>query len=125
MFKRNSFHKFGMSANGSKLEKALGDYLNGLVMAGDLSDLKEQVRVRVCCRSPDCRHDEKIEYIADFSAIETKSGERIYIEAKGFDEPKWRLKRRLWKHTGPGRLQVWKGSYKKFYLDEEITPRPL
>lgn len=122
-FFRRSAHKFGMSANGSRLEKALGEHLKLLAMAGEITDLKEQVRLRVCCNRESCPNDEKIEYIADFSATDIKTGQTTYYEAKGFDEPKWRLKRRLWKHTGAGPLQVWKGTYKRIYLDETIQPK--
>lgn len=118
---KNFNHKYGMSANGSKLEKAVGEKLHLLQIAGEIRDLREQVRVKICCKG-ECSSDMCIHSIVDFSAIDNKTGEEFFVEAKGMDLPVWRLKRRLWLHNGSGKLQIWKGSYKHCYLDEEIAP---
>lgn len=96
----------------SKLESALYDYLLFLEKAGEIAGLACQPHVFLT--------DARIEMIPDFAA--TKDGAIIYFEAKGFETDTWRLKRRLWKVYGPGRLQVFKGTASKLTMVEEIIP---
>jgi len=106
----------GGESYASGLERDLGLYLHGLVRLGELSDLKRQVNVHLTAA--------RILMIPDFSAVDVKTGETIYFEAKGFPTDVWRLKRRLWKAGyGPGMLRVFKRSGKTIRLDEEIIPR--
>lgn len=64
----------------------------------------------------------RILLIADFKITELSGAER-WIEAKGFETPEWRIKRRLWKHYGPGPLEIWKRQGKKgLVLHETIIP---
>jgi len=112
-----------MSANGSKLEKAVGEHLRLLEKAGELRDVREQVRVQVCCGDPECRRAMAIHLIPDFSAFDVKLGKTVYFEAKGFETPEYRIKRRLWMHYGAGPLRVFQGTYKKFSMTEEINPK--
>ena len=115
-----SKHKYGMSANGSKLEKAVGQHLHLLEKAGELRNIEEQNRVQICCRDPNCPSKQRINSVVDFTAWDIKHDRQIWIEAKGFETPEWRLKRRLWLHSGPGPLQVYAGSYSRFHLKETI-----
>jgi hypothetical protein len=64
----------------------------------------------------------RILYIPDFTLQNVITGSISYAEAKGFETPEWRIKRRLWKHYGPAPLQIWRGTYQKPFLDEIITP---
>ena len=64
----------------------------------------------------------KIRMIPDFSAVDAKTNETVYHEAKGFETDIWRIKRRLWEHYGPGKLIVYKGSGTRFGVYEEIIP---
>lgn len=98
----------------SKLEKALFDQLSFLERAGEIHSLKQQVNVHLT--------DARILYIADYSAIEAKSEQTVYYESKGFATAVWAIKKRLWKHYGPGRLEVWGGSYKNLIRLEVISP---
>lgn len=111
-----------MSANGSKLEKAVGDLLDMQAISKQLVNLKEQVKVQICCRDPECKGNRSIFSIVDFCSNDPETGDVHYHEAKGFETPEWRLKRRLWLHNGPGPLTVYKGSYKSFKVHETLIP---
>lgn len=65
----------------------------------------------------------KILYIPDFSIIDLKLKELVYVEAKGFETSDWRIKRRLWLHYGPGLLRIYKGTAKSLTLTEELRPK--
>lgn len=110
-----AWHKFNaVRTNGhaSKLEAALYNLLKLREMAQELTELKTQVQVYLTRA--------RIIYKPDFSYYE--GGILTYAESKGFETPEWRIKRRLWKCYGPGKLLVYKGSYKRLYLHETIIP---
>ncbi len=64
----------------------------------------------------------RILYIPDFRCEDVETLEPIWIEAKGFEAPTWRIKRRLWKSYGPGPLLVYKGSAARPILHETLIP---
>lgn len=66
-----------------------------------------------------------IEYRPDFKIRDLKTDKIIYVEAKGFESPEWRLKLKLYKVVGPAPLELWKGSHNKPILTEIIIPKPL
>lgn len=105
----------------SKLEAALYDQLYLLQEAREISMLRCQPHVFLT--------EANIEMIPDFCALDRRlvdSGIEpavVYFEAKGFETPEWRLKRKLWTWYGPGRLRVYKGSAKSLRMVEEIVPR--
>lgn len=49
-------------------------------------------------------------------------GEFFWVEAKGYQDQKWPIKKRLWQFYGPGRLEIWKspGWGRPPELDETI-----
>lgn len=100
---------------GSKLEAAVFDFLKLRERAGELSNIKCQVPVKLTRA--------KILYIADFSAIEVASNEMIFIEAKGMNTATWAIKLRLWHCYGPGKLEIWRGNYNSPFLAETVIPR--
>jgi predicted nuclease of restriction endonuclease-like RecB superfamily len=117
-------HKFGavkVERDGrvfsSRLEAALYDLLKLMVRAGAFKNLKCQVTVRFHTYD----HG-KIVMIPDFSAIDAKTGETVYFEAKGFETNIWRKKKKAWKIAGPGPLYVYKGSHRYLKLVEKIVP---
>ena len=66
----------------------------------------------------------RILYKPDFKVWQTNSElSGLYAEAKGFETDVWRIKRRLWEHYGPGRLQIYKGSHLRPVLAEVIVPK--
>lgn len=97
----------------SKLEGEVYDYLLLLQKAGEITRIKIQPHVFLT--------KARIEMIPDFLVIE--NGEEIYVEAKGFQNDVYRIKRRLWKHYGPAPLRVMVKDYSRgVKLLEEIRP---
>jgi hypothetical protein len=92
----------------SKLEAAVYDLITGM---DGVTDIKQQVHVYMT--------DARIGYIPDFSFI--LNGELCFAEAKGFETDVFKIKKRLWKHYGAGKLYIYKGSYKNPKLDEIVT----
>lgn len=112
------------SLDGRTYHSALEAQLNSLLMleerAGKIKILKRQQRVafwlegiKIC------------EYWPDFTVQDLTSGEVYWVEAKGMETSDYRIKKNLWLAGGPGRLQVFKGSYKAPILAEEIIPKKL
>lgn len=63
-------------------------------------------------------------YIPDFKCLDLATGEEFWIEAKGGQgNDRWPSTKKGWRHAGPGRLEVWKGTHVRPVLDEVITPR--
>lgn len=65
----------------------------------------------------------RIAYIVDFKIIDLKTNRDVWVEYKGFETTDWRLKKRLWKHYGPGPLQIYKGYGLKMRMVEEVVPQ--
>lgn len=105
-FGRASFHKYNakkVECDGysfsSQLERDVYALLKLMKAANEIAEIQTQDHVyltnaRVCL-------------IPDFK-VTLISGEYEWHEAKGFETPEWRIKRRLWQHYGPGLLHVWK-----------------
>jgi hypothetical protein len=100
---------------GSKLEANLFELLLLRERAGEIKELKQQVRVPLT--------KAEIVYIPDFSYILTATEIKEYAEAKGFETDAWRIKRRLWMHYGPGTLKVYKARGTTPFLFETIVPK--
>lgn len=69
--------------------------------------------------------DARILFIPDFKIKNLETGEFEWIEAKGIETDVYRIKRRLWKVYGPGRLEIWKGSHQRPFLHETIIPKAI
>lgn len=100
----------------SKLESSVCQIIQLREKAGELKLLQVEDHVHLT--------DAAILYIPDFKVQDIASGEVFWIEAKGFADQKWPLKKKLWKFYGPGNLEIWKGDYRRPVLDEVVTPRP-
>jgi hypothetical protein len=65
----------------------------------------------------------RTQYRPDFSFIK-KDGEEVeWAEFKGFETPAWRIKLKLWRSVGPGKLHVYKGSASSMKLVETVIPK--
>jgi hypothetical protein len=62
-------------------------------------------------------------YVVDFRCRDLKTGEEFWIEAKGSGDKRWPSTRKGWKHSGPGKLEVWKGDHWRPILVETIYPK--
>lgn len=85
---------------GSALEARLFDYLVVLENIGDIRDIQQQDHIYLTRAN--------ILYIADYKVFDINRGEAVWYEAKGFETPEWRIKRKLWLHYGPGILHIYK-----------------
>lgn len=65
----------------------------------------------------------RIGYVPDFKCQDQRTGEIFWVEAKGFANDRWPMKKKLWKFYGPGRLEIWMGTASKPILTETIIPK--
>lgn len=106
----------------SKLEAAVCHMLLLRFKAGEIDQIQAEVRVLICGpEGHECNHRQRIESIVDFSYRDIKTGLVCFAEAKGFESPKWPIKKRLWIHNRIERLEIWKGSWSRLRLDEVIN----
>lgn len=99
----------------SKLEASVYQILKLREKAGELKILQAQDHVYLT--------DARIGYIPDFKCEDLITGLDFWVEAKGYASDVWPLKKKLWKFYGPGKLEVWKGTHQRPFLDETITPK--
>lgn len=99
----------------SKLEAALYQLLLLREKAGEIRDIETQVTVYL---SP-----MRFMYRPDFRFVDVATGEQVYAESKGFETVQWKRNYRTWKVCGPGKLEIWKGSYRNPKLVEVVKPR--
>lgn len=99
----------------SKGEAACYQLLKKKEALGELIVLRTQVQVYLT--------KAKILYKPDFECKDPDTDEIFYVEYKGCETPTWRIKRKLWKYYGPGRLLIYKGNYKSHIdIAEELIP---
>lgn len=117
--KGNKFNRTKTDLDGysfaSKLEASVYTILKSRQNTGEIKI--EQVQDHIYLT------DARILYIADFKCKLLSTKEEFWVEAKGFETPEWRIKLRLWKHYGPGNLEIYKGTHLRPFLDEVITPQ--
>lgn len=87
----------------SKLEASVYQVLCLRIKADDIRDLRRQRTVTL----QEGPANQRITWKVDFS-FETREGETVYVEAKGFETEAYLLKLKLWRHHGPGPLEIWK-----------------
>ena len=64
----------------------------------------------------------RIGYVVDFKCKQISTGDIYWIEAKGYPNDTWPIKKRLWKHYGPGPLHIYTGHHSNPKLDQIIIP---
>lgn len=101
----------------SKLEGAVCQMLQLREKAGEL--VIEQVEDHVYLTRA------RIGYVPDFRCRSVATGEVFWVEAKGYENDRWPMKKKLWKHYGPGMLEIWKGTHSRPVLSETVVPKPL
>lgn len=104
-------NRFGSTAKKSRqadylfdsgLERDLYNLLKLRERVGELRDIKVKPNVRIT--------EAGILVIPDFSAVETKTDQLRYHEAKGCVTEVWLLKMRLWRCYGPAPIDVYVAS---------------
>src|SRR5581483_3794123 len=117
--KYNKFHAKRVTHSGytfdSKGEAECFQFLQQLEKQGRIADLRHQYQVDLVA---------SIRYKADYYFRDLEIGEEVWGEYKGFETPEWRLKLKLWKVFGPGRLRIFRGRHPR-YLVEDVVPQPL
>ena len=120
--KRFGKHKFNAQrtdVNGiwfdSKLEASTYQMIKLREKAGDL--ILEQ------CQDTIYLTEARVIYKPDFRCRYPDRDEQFWIEAKGFETPEWRIKLKLWRHYGPGDLEIWNGSWQNPKLKEIVKPK--
>ena len=98
----------------SKLESALFTLLQLREKCGEIKEIQCQDHVYLT--------DARICYIPDFKFFDLQADTWVWAEAKGMQTPEWKIKKRLWKYYGPGKLEIYMGSYKNIKLDEILIP---
>lgn len=111
-------NQFSVCAKGhshrSKLESSVCQILQLRERAGEIKILQVEDHVYLTLA--------KISYVVDWRCEYVKSKEIFWVEAKGYGNDRWPMKKKLWKHYGPGALEIWMGSHEKPYLAETIVP---
>jgi Protein of unknown function (DUF1064) len=97
----------------SKGERNCYEVLKLMEKSGEIKILQTQAQVELL---------PGINYKADFKIFDNKDQEIVWIEFKGFETEVWKLKRKLWKFFGPGRLRVYKGYGLRITQTEELIP---
>lgn len=97
----------------SKLESAVCQLVWLREKAGELKLIGAEVTIHLSAA--------RIVYIPDLHCL--KDGKDLFIEAKGFQTPEWRIKRRLWLAYGPAPLEVWAGNHAYPKLSEVLHPK--
>lgn len=100
----------------SKLEASVYTIIKSRENAGEIEFIQHQDHVYLTRA--------RIHYIPDFKCRDKKTGEIFWIEAKGYANDRWPMKKKLWKFYGPGRLEIWMGSHLRPYLDEVVEVVP-
>ena len=105
---------------GSKLEAAVYGVLLLREKAGEISEIHCQSTVRMYSNAMGehwgCRPDFR---------CTNPDGSIFYVEAKGFEQDRWKGTRFIWSLLGPAPMEVWKGSYKRPMLAETIPAGEL
>jgi hypothetical protein len=101
---------------GSKLEASVYQILKLRMKAGEIAAIQVQDHIYLT--------DAKIGYIPDFKCT-APDGSFFWVEAKGYANDRWPMKKKLWKFYGPGVLEIWMGHHANPKLTETIVPREV
>jgi hypothetical protein len=107
----------------SQLEASLYGYLLQLVQAGEQQELTCQPQCLI--GPPGTTRSECQLMIPDFRTYELATKHHVFWEAKGFEDEKWKYKRKIWLWHGPGPMRIFKGSARSFKMVEELVPQGL
>jgi hypothetical protein len=113
---RNKYGARRADGFGSKLERAVYEILLLREKAGEIKSIRRQHAVVL----QEGKREVRISWKIDFSFIDCSSGKLCFCEAKGFPTNEYLLKLKMFRKSPQGRLEIWKGSYKKPFLAEVI-----
>lgn len=85
------------------------------MQAGEIGDIQLQTTVHLTLA--------KISYRPDFKYFDLQEKQSVWVEAKGYPTDLWKMKKRLWKHYGPGPLHIYvRGGRGTVKISEVIIP---
>lgn len=99
----------------SKLESSVCQILQFRQKAGEIEILQVEDHIYLT--------DARIGYVADFKCRYVKIDEVFWVEAKGYANDTWPIKKKLYKFYGPGPLEIWTGVHLNPVLTEVIFPK--
>lgn len=105
----------------SKLEFGVCWLLQRRADIGEIELLQAEDHL-IICGPPGHPCKKKITYVADFKCRDLKTGEIFWVEAKGFPNERWPMKKALFQHYGQGRLEIYMGNWQRPTLAEIIIP---
>ena len=111
----NEPSQFNGRSFASKLEASVYKILLSREQAGEIQVVQLQDHVYLTRA--------RIGYIPDFKCIDLKSGLFFWVEAKGFPNDRWPMKKKLWKFYGPGQLEIYMGHWQYPKLVETVIPQ--
>lgn len=98
----------------SKLEAAVCDMLHLREAGGDIRNLKWQATVHLGFG---------VKWKVDFKFEQSPDWHERWAEAKGKEDRDFKLKFRMWKEgCGPGPLEMWRGEWRRPYLERVYWP---
>lgn len=101
----------------SKLEAYVHQILLFREKAKEITEIKCQQTVRITKAD--------IHWACDFSFIMRKTGELVYCEAKGVEDARFRIIKKLYRFYGKAPLELWVGDFRSPWLSETIIPKGL
>lgn len=124
--KRSKFNAKRTSVNGinfpSRLEAQVYFMLSQLEQAGDIINLRMQVRVDPP-KCPECGVAPAPSVKVDFAYLDQKTGQDVYVEAKGVEMERWKKFLKWWRKDGPAELRVYGYGRKQPILKEVVRPK--
>lgn len=106
----------------SRLEASVYAILKRRQATGEIKEIQPQCHIRICGPvGHECPTHGKIESVVDFRCVKA-DGSELFIEAKGFANQTWPIKKRLWRHYGRAPLELWGGTAQRPVLMETIYP---
>ncbi len=104
----------------SKLEGSVCAMLQLRVRAKEVLKVEPEQHIKICGPiGHECSSKTKIESVVDFK-LTMADGSIRYVEAKGYANEKWPMKKRLWEHNNIGVLEIWMGTAQHPFLAEVI-----
>lgn len=103
---------------GSKAESQVYLMLKAQEQAGEIKDIRCQVHIDLLPRLG----QKRMVYIADFVVWDLRMKCDVAVECKGFETEKYLQKKKVYRFTGPMPLRIYKTSWGKIGLEEEIYP---
>lgn len=98
----------------SKLEASVYQQLLLRERAKDIKDIRRQHCVDLGLG---------VRWKVDFSFTECATGQTVWAEAKGIEDRGYKLKLKMWRNgAGPGRIEIWKGTWQRPHLVEVVVP---